>query len=115
VATVSEQVLYVSAAPFRTDRRALAQAASLPRWRADGKELFYLSRDSSIVAIPIDRQRTPSDAAGRVLFRVSGLEPTGVSDEVYDVTPDGQRFLLKREVRSSPIDVVLNWNTRLQH
>jgi hypothetical protein len=36
-----------------------------------------------------------------------------VSGQVYDVTPDGQRFLLKREVGSSPIYVVLNWDAHL--
>jgi hypothetical protein len=48
-----------------------------------------------------------------VLFRASVPPPTGVSDQVYDVAPDGQRFLLKREAGSSPIHVVLNWDTRL--
>jgi DNA-binding winged helix-turn-helix (wHTH) protein/Tol biopolymer transport system component len=110
---VWEQALYVSGSPFRENRREIAQAASMPRWRADGHELFYLSKDSSIVAISIDPQRTPSDSAGRVLFRASALPPTGISGNVYDVTPDGQRFLLKREVGSSPIHVVFNWIGRL--
>jgi eukaryotic-like serine/threonine-protein kinase len=110
---VSEQAVYVSTTPFNEGRRTVADAASTPRWRADGQELYYLSKDSSIVAIPIDPQRTPSDSAGRVLFRASGLAPTGVSGQVYDVTPDGQRFLLKRQVGSSPIYVVLNWDARL--
>jgi DNA-binding winged helix-turn-helix (wHTH) protein/Tol biopolymer transport system component len=109
-----EQALYVSGTPFRdSSRREIAEAASMPRWRADGHELFYLSKDSSIVAISIDPQRTPSDSAGRVLFRASGLARTGISGDVYDVTPDGQRFLLKREVGSSAIHVVLNWDARL--
>ena len=110
---VSEQAIYVSTTPFNEGRRTVADAASTPRWRADGQELYHLSKDSSIVAIPIDPQRTPSDSAGRVLFRASGLAPTGVSGQVYDVTPDGQRFLLKRQVGSSPIYVVLNWDARL--
>jgi eukaryotic-like serine/threonine-protein kinase len=110
---VWEQALYVSGTPFRENRREIAQAASMPRWRADGHELFYLSKDSSIVAIAIDPQRTPSDSAGHVLFRASRLAPTGISGDVYDVTPDGQRFLVKREVGSSPIHVVLNWDARL--
>jgi len=108
-----QQALYVSATPFNDNRRAIAEAASMPRWRADGQELFYLSKDSSIVAIPIDPHRTPSDSAGRVLFHTTGLAPTGISGHVYDVAPDGQRFLLKREVASSPIHVVLNWDAHL--
>jgi eukaryotic-like serine/threonine-protein kinase len=109
-----EQALYVSGVPFREDRREIAEAASMPRWRADGHELFYLSKESSIVAISIDPQRTPSDSGGRVLFRASRVASwTGISGAVYDVTPDGQHFLLKQEVGSSPIHVVLNWNARL--
>jgi hypothetical protein len=108
-----EQALYVSATSSLENRRAIAEAGSMPRWRADGHELFYLSQESSIVAIPIDPERTPSDSGGRVLFRASDLANSGISGGVYDVTPDGQRFLLKREVASSPIRVVLNWDARL--
>jgi DNA-binding winged helix-turn-helix (wHTH) protein/Tol biopolymer transport system component len=109
---VWSQTIYVSSPPFGEIRRAIAEAASTPRWRADGRELFYLSKDSSVVAIPVDPQRTPSDLPGGVLFHASGLAPTGVSGVVYDVSSDGQRFVLKREVGSSPIHVVLNWDTR---
>ena len=107
------QTVYVSAHPFGESRRPIAEAASTPRWRADGRELFYLSKDSSLVAVPVDPQRTPSDSAGGMLFRASGLAPTGISGLVYDVTRDGQRFLLKREVDASPIYVVSNWNAHL--
>ena len=48
------QTLYVSSPPFGETRRAIAGAASTPRWRMDGRELFYLSEDSTIVAVPID-------------------------------------------------------------
>jgi eukaryotic-like serine/threonine-protein kinase len=110
---VGEQALYVSGSPFREGRREIARAASLPRWRADGQELFYLAKDSSIVALAIDPARTPSDdGTGTVLFRAPGPSPTGITGNVYDVTPDGQRFLVKREVGSSPIHVVLNWDAR---
>ncbi len=110
---VWSQTVYVSAPPFGETRRPIAEAASTPRWRADGRELFYLSNDSSLVAVPVDLQRTPSDSPGSMLFRASGLAPTGVTRQVYDVTRDGQRFLLKREVEASPIYVVSNWNARL--
>ena len=108
------QTLYVSSPPFVETRRAIAGAASTPRWRTDGRELFYLSGDSTIVAIPVNPQGTPSDSPGKKLFRAPGLAPTGVSGRVYDVTSDGQRFLLKREVEPSPIYVVANWSARLE-
>src|SRR5262249_51566577 len=53
-------------------------------------------------------------SAGRLLFRATGLTRTGISGPLYDVTPDGQRFLVKREVGSSPIHVVLNWDARVE-
>jgi Tol biopolymer transport system component len=109
----SSQAVYVSALPSG-EGRAIAEAASAPRWRADGRELFYLARDSTVVAMPVDPQRTPSESEGDLLFRASGLAPTGVSGQVYDVTPDGRRFLLKREVGPSAIHVVLNWDAALR-
>ena len=109
---VSSQAVYVSALPLG-EGRAVAEAASSPRWRADGRELFYLAKDSTVVAMPVDPRRTPSESPGDILFRASGLAPTGVSGQVYDVTPDGQRFLLKREVGPSTIHVVLNWDVGL--
>jgi hypothetical protein len=108
------QALYVSGRPFTENRRAISEAASMPRWRADGQELFYLSKDSSIVATAIDPQRTPSDSASHTLFHASDLPRTGISGAIYDVTPDGQRFLLKREVGSTPIHIVLNWDARIR-
>jgi Tol biopolymer transport system component len=110
----SSQTLYVSGPPpFGETRRAIAEEGSMPRWRTDGRELYYLSKDSSVVAIPVDPEGTPSDSPGRVLFQAPGPELTGISGQVYDVTPDGQRFLVKREVGPSLIHVVLNWDERL--
>jgi hypothetical protein len=76
VGSTSAQALYVSGTPFGVNRRQIAPAASTPRWRADGRELFYLSKDSSIMAISIDPHRTPNDSAGRMLFRASDLTRT---------------------------------------
>jgi DNA-binding winged helix-turn-helix (wHTH) protein/Tol biopolymer transport system component len=107
---IGRQTVYVSGRPFGGTRRAIAEAASMPRWRADGRELFYLSGDSAVMAVPVDPRRTPSDAAGGRLFLASGVPPTGIIGQVYDVTADGRRFLLKREVAPSPVHVLLNWD-----
>jgi hypothetical protein len=40
-------------------------------------------------------------------------KPQAARGQIYEAAPDGQRFLLKREVRSSPIHVVINWEARL--
>ena len=44
----------VSRRPFLETRRAIASGASTPRWRGDGRELFYLSQDSSVIALPVE-------------------------------------------------------------
>jgi len=103
----------ISAAPFDSGGRSIAEDASIPRWRSDGRELFYMTQEFAIVSVPVDPARTPGESPGRPLFRASELTETGINGQVYDAAPDGQRFLLKREVRSSPIHVVLNWDARL--
>jgi hypothetical protein len=107
------QTVYVSRLPFHETRRAIAHAASTPRWRGDGRELFYLSQDSSLIAVSVEDQATASAASGRVLFRTAALGPSGVVGQAYDVAPDGERFLLKLQAGSSPIHAVVNWAARL--
>ena len=105
--------MYVSRRPFPETRRAIAAGGSGPRWRGDGRELFYLSQDLSVIAVPVESPETSSESSGHVLFRTAALAPSGVVGEAYDVAPDGERFLLKRQAASSPIQVVVNWPARL--
>jgi serine/threonine protein kinase len=88
---------------------------SSPRWRRDGKELFYLTPDAKLMAVPIGGQSSTMVEAGPpvALFqtRMSGLG--GVAGNVrpqYDVAGDG-RFLMNitTEETISPITVILNW------
>jgi eukaryotic-like serine/threonine-protein kinase len=112
-ASTGAQTVYVSRRPFLETRRAIADAGSMPRWRGDGRELFYLSQDSSLIAVPVESEETPNASTGHALFRTAALGPSGVVGQAYDVAPDGERFLLKRQAGSSPIQVVVNWAARL--
>jgi serine/threonine-protein kinase len=69
-----------------------AEAARAPRWARDGRELFYLSGDSLMVA-RVTEGETISIEAGTPLF---ATEPYRIPGPVppYDVHPDGQRFLM---------------------
>ena len=62
-----------------------------------------------MVAVPLDSAYAPHDARRNVLFLTSGLAMTGLSGQLYDASPDGRRFIVKREVGSSPIHVRVNW------
>ena len=109
----SAQTVYVSRRPFLEARRAIANEASTPRWRADGRELFYLSQDSSLTAVSLDDQARAGASPGRVLFRTATPGLSGIVGQPYDVAPDGERFVLKLQAGSSPIRVVVNWAARL--
>jgi len=86
-----------------------------PHWRSDGKELFFVAtKDSDLVAVNIEKV-APGLRLGtpHVLFQTLG---TGYRLGLYDVTPDGQRFLINRDLRTVsnvPLTLVLNWNAEL--
>jgi len=81
----------------------------MARWRADGRELFYISPDGRLMAVQVTLTDRVETSAPKALFD-TGLHPN-LGLELYDVTPDGQRFLVIRPVErvSSPLAVVTNW------
>jgi hypothetical protein len=84
-----------------------------PRWRGDGKELFFLSPDAEMMAVDMDPV-FPRGVPHR-LFPHKSAEPTDVAD--YDVRPDGQQFLIfmsQQSTQDAPITVVLNWWAELR-
>jgi len=81
-----------------------------PRWRGDGKELFYLDADAFITVAETNLgSSTVEIGLVRPLF--SFIRYTGGTDN-YDVTADGQHFLVIEaagDATSSPITMVVNW------
>ena len=88
-----------------------------PRWRADGRELFYLSSDSRLMAVPVTTGANFEARTPVALFQASPRQPIPIFDLfVYDVTRDGQRFLINTQVKEAetqPMSVVLNWTAKL--
>jgi eukaryotic-like serine/threonine-protein kinase len=87
-----------------------------PRWRGDGKELFYLASDRILMAVDVRTDAaTFESGTPRALFETRlGIEDT--DGDSYAVTADGQRFLLNslvEEANYSPITVVLDWTAAL--
>jgi Tol biopolymer transport system component len=89
-----------------------------PRWRRDGTELFYATPDGrAILRVPMQLGTTLKAGVPARLFSI----PTSPArfarrNIIYDVTPDGQRFLINvpaEEPSSSRITVVLNWTSAL--
>jgi eukaryotic-like serine/threonine-protein kinase len=84
-----------------------------PRWRRDGKELFYLGPENTIMAVEVEGKGA-SFVVGRSqhLF-VAPVNPFSLT---YDVAPDGQRFVMSAfpEQEVPPLVLMLNWMARVQ-
>ena len=90
-----------------------------PRWRRDGRELFYYANDERLMAVPL-RSTTTLDVDDAVpLFEAHLLNGPGNQAgfrHQYDVARDG-RFLLNvplADADASSITVVLNWTAGLK-
>jgi Tol biopolymer transport system component/tRNA A-37 threonylcarbamoyl transferase component Bud32 len=91
-----------------------------PRWRADGRELYYLALDGKIMAVPIKADKTLEVGQPVPLFQTTLNTPVNPGLKRYDVTADGQRFLVLSPVavtpgqtNSNPITAVVNWTGAL--
>ncbi len=88
-----------------------------PVWNPNGRELFYRSGDK-MMAVDIATQ--PGFAVGKPRMLFEGqYEPTPATFPNYDVSPDGQRFLMLKpteQAQAAPtqINVVLNWFEELK-
>ena len=108
-----EVYLYPFPGPGPSTRVSNAGGAQ-PRWRRDGAELFYVAPDSRLMAVSVElpaRGLDLSVGTPRPLFsmRVTSTVQGDVTHE-YDVSADGQRFLVNAIVEqpTAPISLVLN-------
>ena len=96
---------------------------SQPRWRRDGKELFVLAGQSEGGSIPHDVMAVAVDTSSNGVFKAGALRklftvdtPSGIAGgHTWDVTPDGQRFLVTSPSITTvvpPITVIVNWLQR---
>jgi Tol biopolymer transport system component len=96
-------------------RRLSRQGGVQPRWRADGRELFYVNLDGDLMAIPTDVVPGAMHTGPEVrLFRAPIGETLDIALHRYVASRDGQRFLIDTVVEESaaPIVVILNWQNR---
>jgi eukaryotic-like serine/threonine-protein kinase len=88
-----------------------------PVWNPNGRELFYRSGDT-MMAVEVTTQPSFSAGRPRVLFDAGQYLPTPLTFPNYDVSPDGQRFLMlkatEQEQAATQINVVLNWFEELK-
>ncbi len=115
VAFISEEsgAWAVSVQPFRrSGERVKVSMGGQPRWRGDGKELFYVDPGGRLMAVEVRASADRLEVARPVVL-LEGVIPTPDADK-YAVTGDGQRFLVIVPTEAgSRMRVVTNWTSLL--
>jgi Tol biopolymer transport system component len=99
--------VYVQAFPDPGNRVKISvEGGSLPNWREGGRELFYLSLDSQLIAVEIRYNGSRIERGKQLpLFPVR-------PGSTYAPAPDGKRFLINALVEDPPITILLNWKPK---
>ena len=106
--------VYVQTVPTSGAKYQISSSGGgLPKWRHDGRELFYISADQKLMAVPVKLGATVEAGTPQPLFPAAfGLNATG---SVYEPSRDGQRFLVnvpaggETAAGAQPLTVVTNW------
>lgn len=84
----------------------------MPRWRRDGKELFFISPDWKMMAVDVSTSPAFQSGTPHPLFDTDMVD-TGIrtGPMSWDIAPDGKRFLIISEnaAEASSLNVILNW------
>ena len=111
--------IYVTTFPAASGKWQVSRGGGIePRWRGDGKEIFYIGARTTLTAVPVNSEGAFSTGNPTPLFH-SQLRAQVSSTDLfnYDVSKDGQRFLVNRYAKPqqiSPLHVVLNATAELR-
>jgi hypothetical protein len=102
--------VYVTPFPPTGERWQVSNSGGAqPRWRSDGRELYYLTLDGAMMAVSVGQGRKPELSAPKKLFQTQLYVRT--TTDQYAVAGDGQRFLMMwpESQQQAQLRVVLNW------
>jgi serine/threonine protein kinase len=104
--------IYVALTDGAGEKRRISPAGGRrPRWRHDGKELYYIAPGDSAMAVAVTPGPHWQSTAPALLLR------SDTEIENWDVAPDGSRFLIStplEKFRESPLRVIVNWPALLK-
>ncbi len=107
--------VYVTSFPGHEGKWQISSGGGVgPRWRRDGREIYYVAPDRRIHAVEVRPGPAVEAGAPRPLF---GTRMVFSPVTCYDATADGQRFLINEFVRTEepePITLVVNWTAGLK-
>jgi eukaryotic-like serine/threonine-protein kinase len=104
--------IYVTTFPSAAGKWQVSRGGGTePRWRGDGNEIFYLGIRGVLTVVEVSRGERFSSGMPRTLFPIAGRAQISSTDLFsYDVTKDGQRFVVNRYKKPetiAPLTVVL--------
>ncbi len=96
-----------------TKWKVSTQGGAQPVWRGDGKELFYIAADKKVMAVAVTRKGDALEFGQPQALFETRIDGPGFQ---YDVTADGQKFLVNSQVQSSadPMTIITNWTALLK-
>jgi serine/threonine-protein kinase len=105
--------------PFLRSGRAIPvsrEGGREPRWRADGRELFFESPDGRIMSVEVTPAPELLLSSPTTLFQAPGWSRPLFFDAgtPYDVSPDGELFAVRMTASSTTAVLVQNWFARLR-
>ncbi len=108
--------VYISPLPATGGKLQVSRGGGMePRWRADGKEIFYagyMGSNKWLMAVSVSAEGGLATGTPVPLFQIRGRAIVSSTDLFnYDVTADGQRFLVNQYVKPAqvqPLNIVLN-------
>jgi serine/threonine protein kinase len=105
--------IYVTSFPDAAGKWQVSRGGGAePRWRGDGKEIFYVAPSGMLMAVPVNGEATFATGTPASLFQIHGRAPISSTDIfTYDVAADGKKFLVNRYVKPehvAPLTILLN-------
>jgi hypothetical protein len=85
-----------------------------PRWSSDGRELYYIAPNGTLMAVPITMKGTalePGTPVALFQTRIWGGGTNATQGQQYDVAPDGRVLInvVTNAAAAAPITLLLNW------
>jgi hypothetical protein len=109
--------VYIQSFPAGGNKSQLSvDGGSDPKWRSDGRELFYVSPKHKLMSVRLRPGSRFEAGVPTELFEMPVPDLVAAFPNNYVVSADGQRFLVNTVVPdapSSPISVVINWAAEL--
>ena len=94
-----------------------SSGGKMPRWRRDGRELYFVAEDDTIMAAEVEASPNKFEVKSvRPLFRVNLAPEARERSGSFDVTADGTRFIINAssDEAQPPVTLVLNWAAELK-